>query len=70
MYYFIVNPTSKTGLGEKYWQRVKVVLEEKKIEYKVIFSKRTGHVEQIVKKLTSFSFFDKIDILWYNMCTY
>ena len=33
MYYFIVNPTSKTGLGEKYWQRVKKVLEEKKIEY-------------------------------------
>ena len=48
MYYFIVNPTSKTGLGEKYWQRVKVILEEKNIEYKVIFSKRTGHVEEIV----------------------
>ena len=53
MYYFIVNPSSKTGLGEKYWQRVKVVLEEKKIEYKVVFSKRTGHVEEIVRKLTS-----------------
>lgn len=53
MYYFIVNPTSKTGLGEKYWQRVKKVLDEKKIEYKVTFSKKAGHVEQIVKKLTT-----------------
>lgn len=53
MYYFIVNPTSKTGLGEKYWQRVKTVLEEKQIEYKVIFSKKIGHVEEIVRKLTS-----------------
>ncbi len=63
MYYFIVNPTSKTGLGEKYWQRVKTILDEKKIEYKVIFSKRTGHVEQIVKKLTSETKKDKIHIV-------
>lgn len=51
MYHFIVNPTSKTGLGEKYWERVKKVLEERNIEYKVIFSKRVGHVEEIVRKL-------------------
>ena len=63
MYYFIVNPTSKTGLGEKYWQRVKAVLEEKKTEYKVIFSKRTGHVEQIVKKITSETKKDKVHIV-------
>lgn len=63
MYYFIVNPTSKTGLGEKYWQRVKVVLEEKKIEYKVIFSKRTGHVEEIVRKLISETKKDKVHIV-------
>ena len=52
MYYFIVNPSSKTGLGEKHWHRVEKVLEEKKISYKVIFSKRIGHVEEIVRKLT------------------
>ena len=63
MYYFIVNPTSKTGLGEKYWQRVKVVLEEKKIAYKVVFSKRTGHVEEIVRKLTREIKKDKIHIV-------
>ena len=63
MYYFIVNPTSKTGLGEKYWQRVKVVLEEKKILYKVIFSKRIGHVEEIVRKLTKDTQKDKIHLV-------
>lgn len=63
MYYFIVNPTSKTGLGEKYWQRVKVILEERNIEYKVIFSKRTGHVEEIVRKLTRETKKDKIHMV-------
>ena len=60
MYYFIVNPTSKTGLGEKYWQRVQKVLDERKIEYKATFSKRVGHVEEIVRKLTTESKKDKI----------
>ena len=53
MYYFIVNPTSKTGLGEKYWKRVQKVLEEKKIKYEVRFSKKVGHVEEIVRELTT-----------------
>lgn len=63
MYYFIVNPTSKTGLGEKYWQRVKKVLDEKKIEYKVIFSKKAGHVEEIVRKLTTETKKDRVHMV-------
>lgn len=63
MYHFIVNPTSKTGLGEKYWQRVKTVLDEKKIEYKVIFSKKAGHVEEIVRKLTTETKKDKVHMV-------
>ena len=63
MYYFIVNPTSKTGLGEKYWQRVQKILDERKIEYKAIFSKRVGHVEEIVRKLTTESKKDKIHLV-------
>ena len=63
MYHFIVNPTSKTGLGEKYWERVQKILDEKKIEYKVIFSKRVGHVEEIVRKLTTESKKDKIHMV-------
>lgn len=63
MYYFIVNPTSKTGLGEKYWQRVQKILDERKIEYKAIFSKRIGHVEEIVRKLTTESKKDKVHVV-------
>lgn len=63
MYYFIVNPTSKTGLGEKYWHRVQKILDEKKIEYKVVFSKRVGHVEEIVRKLTTESKKEKIHMV-------
>lgn len=53
MYYFIVNPTSKTGVGAKYWKRVEKVLEEKKVAYQVRFSKAAGQVEEIVRELTS-----------------
>lgn len=63
MYYFIVNPASKTGLGEKYWQRIKPILDERKIEYKSIFSRRVGHVEEIVRKLTSETQKDKVHIV-------
>lgn len=63
MYYFVVNPTSKTGLGEKYWKRVQKILDEKKIEYKVTFSKRVGHVEEIVRELTTEKKKDKIHIV-------
>ena len=63
MYYFVVNPTSKTGLGEKYWKRVEKILNERKIEYKVIFSKRVGHVDKIVKELTTRSKKDKLHLV-------
>ena len=62
MYYFIVNPTSKTGLGEKYWKRVQKVLEEKKIKYEVRLSKKVGHVEEIVRELTTDSKENRIHI--------
>ena len=60
MYYFIVNPTSKTGLGEKYWYRVQKVLETKGIPYQVAFSKRAGHVEEIVRQWSKECKKDKI----------
>lgn len=63
MYHFIVNPSSKTGLGEKYWYRVKKVLDEKGIAYRVAFSKYVGHVEQIVKKLATENVKDKIHMV-------
>ena len=34
MYYFIVNPNSKSGYGKKIWQTVQSELRKEKIPYK------------------------------------
>lgn len=33
MYYFIVNPGSRTGEGRKIWQEAETILTEKRISY-------------------------------------
>ena len=51
MYYFVINPTSRTGRGQEYWNRIQPILEEKKIQYKAAFSEKIGHTEKLVRKL-------------------
>ena len=51
MYYFIINPTSRSGQGKKYWKRIKPLLEEKQIVYQAVFSKKIGHTEKIMRDL-------------------
>ena len=63
MYYFIINPTSRSGLGKKYWKRVKPLLEEKQIEYQAIFSKKIGHTERIMKELCEEAKGEKIHVV-------
>lgn len=63
MYYFLVNPASKTGLGKKYWKRVKKILEERKIEYQVSISQRAGHAEELVRELVTGKRGEKIHIV-------
>lgn len=53
MYYFIVNPASKSGHGIKVWHQVEAYLKENSIEYEVFFSKRCGHVQQLVGSICS-----------------
>lgn len=48
MYYFIVNPASKSGHGIEAWESVKAYLIENSIEFEIYFSKRVGHVQQLV----------------------
>ena len=52
MYYIIVNPASKSGKGLKIWSQIEPVLIEKKIKYKLFFSKGIGHVSRLVRKLS------------------
>lgn len=53
MYIFLVNPASRSGQGQKYWEQLKPVLDEKKISYEVHFSKKTGDITRLAEKFTS-----------------
>lgn len=53
MYYFIVNPHSRSGKGEKIWGELEPLLIEKKVDYKVFFTKHNGHGTKITKDITS-----------------
>ncbi len=44
MYYFFVNPASKSGRGEKVWKEVQRVLESKKVEYEVFYTKQDDNI--------------------------
>lgn len=52
MYHIIINPSSKSGRGLKIWKKIEPVLNEKNIEYKMIFSEYPGHTVKLVNKLT------------------
>lgn len=52
MYHFLVNPSSCSGRGGKYWELVKKTLEEKGISYQVHFSEKTGDMERLAAELT------------------
>lgn len=53
MYYFLVNPASKSGHGKKLWNPLEDYLKANKIEYKVYFSKRPGHMEELMYDICS-----------------
>ena len=38
MYYFIVNPGSRSGRGKAVWQIVEGILEREQVEYRVFFT--------------------------------
>jgi len=55
MYYIIVNPASKTGRGKMLWSELEPVIVDRGIDYKVIFSKKAGHVTELVRDLSGFT---------------
>lgn len=54
MYYVIVNPASRTGKGKTLWSDLEPVLVDRGVDYKVIFSKKAGHVIKLVRDLSGF----------------
>lgn len=52
MYYFIVNPNSRSGKGELIWKELRQVLRQKHISYKAVFTKYRGHAVKLAAVLT------------------
>lgn len=52
MYYFIVNPASRSGRGARLWQNtIKPALEKRHVKYEVRFSKKPGDLTRIAERL-------------------
>ncbi len=52
MYQIIINPASRSGRGQEYWNRLKPYLEEHQISFKAHISDHSGHIAQIMHELT------------------
>ena len=52
MYHIIINPASRSGRGQKYWDRVEPYLKEHNISYKAYMSKHNGHIAEIAQEIT------------------
>ena len=53
MYHFIVNPNARSGLGQKVWKDLEIILKTRNIEYEVHFTKYQKHATTITQKITS-----------------
>ncbi len=53
MYYFIVNPNSRSGNGKLVWQEVERELDRREAEYRVFFTSYRYHATQLAREITS-----------------
>lgn len=43
MYYFIINPNSRSGKGALIWRDLENILRERNIKYQTFFTEYKGH---------------------------
>lgn len=53
MYTFIINPNSRSGLGQHIWKEIHPILDNRQIIYEAYFTKHQKHATKIVRELTS-----------------
>lgn len=53
MYHFIVNPHSRSKMGQEIWNEVETILVNRQIEYKVYFTKFQKHATRLVAEITA-----------------
>ena len=52
MYYCIVNPSARSGKGKEIWESLEKRFIDKKIEYKVVYTKGPGHATKLATQIT------------------
>ena len=52
MYYFIVNPGSRSGRGKEVWEKIEIELEREDIEYRVYFTSHRFHARELASEIT------------------
>ena len=55
MYYFIVNPNSRSGKGALIWKGLEGILNERNVEYKTFFTEYRGHAVLLSESITSYA---------------
>ena len=54
MYYFIVNPASRSGKGENLWNNtLQPALKQRKVEYEVHFSQKQGDLIRLAEEISA-----------------
>ena len=53
MYYFIVNPQSRSGRGYRIWRQLEGELKKSTAEYQAFLTERPGHARELAARLTS-----------------
>ena len=53
MYYFIVNPGSRSGKGRSVWKTVELILEREDVEYRVYFTAYRFHAKELAAEITA-----------------
>ena len=51
MYYFIINPSSRSGQGREVWKQVRQLLKKNSLPYKALFTRYPGHGRKLAKSL-------------------
>ena len=52
MYYFIVNPKARRGIGQKVWNRLEQEIQKYGIDYEVYITKQPGDARTFIQQLT------------------
>ena len=55
MYYFIINPNSRSGQGMDTWKNAERILKEKAVEYEAYFTEYTGHASRLARQIAALS---------------